>query len=402
MGVSAPTTTFEDIQRCATKTMTTYCYLPIQLIIPDGKISKKVRDNCIYINFAHYIKRNVVVAPLSDKYTRDKTLDIWTDLEPSEGSYTFEFIVELPFFLPNFKKQFEYKLSKNGKAYVINNRHCELIDEKKNEYMFAHHLSIDSLQEQGHNLHQVIKLKSLISTQFNVKADTASYAVERYMNEWMQIIQKDISNIVSTLRYCTNKGPDLIPDCYNIRETCPVYILCNGKNNKKSMLRFVQHLNASPLQSLSCIEKFSLPKIQKILEGEESIDEGKSLILKGKQLFGSGEYFSACVVTCTACEVIMNKHLKIKLKNKGLGKSKIKEATDNLTFSQLIKLTSQFVYTKNDYLIEFLGKIDKIRKIRNKLVHEGRHINEKDVMNIADVLKDIDIILKLGTTRRST
>ncbi len=91
----------------------------------------------------------------------------------------------------------------------------------------------------------------------------------------------------------------------------------------------------------------------------------------------------------------MTKHLKNNLRKKGIGKGKIKEAIDNLTFSQLIKLTSNFVYPIRGNIKEALNKIDKIRKIRNKIVHEGKQLTKDDILSIRDSLEPIKIISRL-------
>ena len=91
----------------------------------------------------------------------------------------------------------------------------------------------------------------------------------------------------------------------------------------------------------------------------------------------------------------MTKHLINNLRHKGLGEKKIKEALDNLTFSQLIKLTSSFIYPIKNSFREAINKIDKIRKIRNKLVHEGKMLTQNDINCVRESLEPIKLISKL-------
>ena len=292
-------------------------YIPIQLIIPDGNIPRKVKEGCEYINIGFYLSRNAVIGALDEKSKRSDELNIWKEIYPDDGKYIFELIVELPFFLPNFKKSFEYDLSVGDRTYFVNNRQCEIIEtQKKNHYLFAHYNALKSPEINQSEINQVIKLKSLVSTKFVIKSKTASSAIENEFFNWIDICKADISKIISTLRYCASRLPELIPDCTNIENTCSIYLLCLGKDKKVGLLKFLKHLNASPLQPLSHIEKTTKPKIEKYLNGSKNIDEGKNLILKSKQLFESGEYQSSCIIACTACEVIMTKQLKLSLKKK--------------------------------------------------------------------------------------
>lgn len=374
--------------------MKKFNYIPIQLIIPEGRLPKKVKDGCEYIDIGYYLGRNVVVGLLENSISRGSELAIWNDIRPDNGKYLFEVIVELPFFLPNFKKSFEYDLSIGNKTYFINNRHCEIITDEKNKYIFAHYNAIPSLQKQGKKISQVIKLKSLVSSSFIVESNNASDVIEREFFNWIEVLGQDIPQIISTLRYCTDKSPELIPDCANIENTCPIYVLCKGEEGKIGLLRFVKHINVSPLQPISHIGKTTKPTIENYLAGVKVLDEGKALLLKSKQLYESGEYPSCCIIACTACEVIMTKHLRFNLQKKGLGKKRIKEAIDNLTFSQLIKLTSYFVYSSKDGIREALNKIDKMRKIRNSIVHEGMQLTKAEVSIIQSCFESIELISK--------
>jgi len=369
-------------------------YIPIQLIVPEGRIPKNVIEECEYIKLGYYLKRNVVVGQLAESVNRGSALTLWQDIPSDNGKYVFEIIVELPFFLPNFKKSYEYCLSIGTQKYCINNRHCEIITDKNDVYIFAHYNSLSSLSEDSHKINQVIKLNSLVSFKYIITSKDASSAIETNFLTWIEDCNNSIPKIISTLRYCTDKSPEFIPDCTNIGKTCPIYILCIGKNKKVGIQRFVKHFNASSLQPISHIQKISKPTIEKYLSGDMTFDEGKHLLLKSKQMYESGEYHSACILACTTSEVIMTTHLKKHLRNKGLGKNKIKEAIDNITFSQLIKLTSNFIYGHKNNIRESLIKIDKIRKIRNKLVHEGKKISTNDISTIKSSFDSIELLSK--------
>ena len=102
--------------------MKKFNYIPIQLIIPDGNIPRKVKEGCEYINIGFYLRRNAVIGALDEKSKRSDELNIWKEIYPDDGKYIFELIVELPFFLPNFKKSFEYDLSVGDRTYFVNNR----------------------------------------------------------------------------------------------------------------------------------------------------------------------------------------------------------------------------------------------------------------------------------------
>ncbi len=281
--------------------MRKFNYISVQLVIPDGRLSKSLKDGCEYVNLGYYLRRNVVVGLLEESIKRGPGLTIWEDIPPDSGKYLFEVIVELPFFLPNFKKSFEYDLAIGEKTYFVNNRHCEIITSEKERYIFAHYHAIPSLIQQGMEINQIIKLNSLVSSKFVVESDNASNVIEKEFFNWVEILSNDISHIISTLRYCSDRSPEFIPDCTTIGNTCPIYVLCKGKKGKIGIHRFVTHPNASPLQPFSHIGKMTKPTIEKYLSGGKDFDEGKHLLLKSKQLYESGEYPSCCIIACTAC-----------------------------------------------------------------------------------------------------
>lgn len=373
--------------------MKKFNYVPVKMMLPNHKFTKEVATNCEYIKYGFQIERNLALCSGAASMIRSANMDIWQNISPRHGKYLLEFIFELPFFLPNHKKSPEYLLTFHNKKYVINNRHCEIITNVKDKYLFAHHNAMNQPEPQrAYEYHQFIKLKTLVSTQFTIRATNASDAMENNFFDCLEICKNDINKLITVLRYCTDKSPDLIPDCANLDTVCPTYVLCKGKIT--GILRFAKHISSSMLQPLSSINKMTKPDIEKYLNGTSQIDEAKHLWIKSKQLFESGEYSSACIFACIACETVMLRYLKISLKKKGLGKSKIKEAVDNVLFSQLIKLTGNLVYNINNTPIKTaLGKIDKMRKIRNAVIHEGKTISSSEINIIQSGIDSVKFIL---------
>ena len=156
------------------------------------------------------------------------------------------------------------------------------------------------------------------------------------------------------------------------------------------------HPNSSPLYPYTTINKVSKPHIEKLIKGDELIDNSRRLFLKSKYLLASGEYESACIIACTSCEIALTDKLKNKLKKVGLGKKAIKDAIDNITLSQLIKLISNYIYpSTNKVVFHLLSDIDKLRKIRNEIVHDGVQLSIKNIDTIKNSIESLEKLLSV-------
>ena len=72
--------------------------------------------------------------------------------------------------------------------------------------------------------------------------------------------------------------------------------------------------------------------------------------------------------------------------SKGFSKTKIKDLRDELTFNTVLNLLLPLTLTKTEYngLKKWLPKVDRLRKLRNSIVHNelrDSEIREKEVID---------------------
>lgn len=348
-------------------------YIPVMLSIPDAPLADtKLACRSAYFSNAFSVKRHVVIANAVEKLNRHPDLDIWNDIKSSDGCFEFEVAVQLPFYLPKYREDQEYALRFDNKEYIISNRHCEIIiDESHDKFLLAHVFAQEALVKQhGFRVNQVIMAKTLVITRFKVRADSASHAIEQYFGGWLSVLNRDIPLIISALRYYSIEQSYNMPDCLDVGKFCPVYVLCRG-DGKQSLLRFVARIDAYQVQSL-CNVSCDISELESFCNGTAHIDVCKVTLDRAQLFLHLGEVSMACVLACTACEILLTRELRSKLRRQGLSRSKENDALDRLSFSQMLNLLSYFLFDMTDEQIKgHVASINGLRKRRNEIVHQA-------------------------------
>jgi hypothetical protein len=381
-------------------------YVPVKLIVNESQPENyDLFSKSIYFTYAFPITRDHIITLAVEHLKRSESLDIWKDIKPKDGQYTFELAIQLPFYLPRYKKAEEYLINMNGREYIISNRHCELIlENKNNQYYLAHYLHRTDFEKKTNaKVNQVVMSKTLVLTKFKTECITASKAIESNYENWLTILNQDIPNLVNSLRYhLDGDNPDL-PDCNDIGRFCPIYVICIGEKLSKP-LRFASHIAAYPMQThtrFSC----DISEVESFCNGKTVVDMSKVILRKAISLLKSGELSTACILACTACETYLSNYISKILAEQGLSKTKEKDAFNDITFSHMLNLLSYFVLNMKDSKIkELIGTINNIRKIRNDIIHDGKWLSPRDrnkIENGIEAIKKLKDIIGTTTLRQS-
>ncbi len=360
-------------------------YVPVKLAVNDLPIeSCDFLQHYYFLKAAFLISRDFIIVPGVENLKRDPGLNIWKEIQPCKGEYEFELAVQLPFFLPSYRQADEYALTVNGKKYIISNRHCEVIlDGKYHEYFLVHYLGHVSLSKQMNTkISQLIMSKSLVITKFTAKDISASLAIEEHFWDWLNILNRDIPQIICALRYHLDDESYELPECNDVGKFCPIYVLCCGEKTS-NVLRFASHIAAHQIRPF-CRFSSEIADLEDFCAGKRPINMCKVLLDRATFLIRSGEISLSCVLACTACETLLTEYVRTNLFSRGLSKSKEKEAFHDLTFSQMLNLLSYFLFDmKEGNKKELIGKVNAIRKLRNDIVHEGKWltIDSRDIVN---------------------
>jgi hypothetical protein len=377
--------------------MEKFNYVPIKLLYNEEELKITPEfENSSYFQYSLQIMRENTIAPLAQGLNRDKLLNVWKDIQPSNGQYVFEIAVNLPFFLPAHQKKDEYIISVHKQKYIISNRHCEVIFENKpNEFYLTHYLLRDNVAETFKNsINQIIMTKTLVITEFTVKASSASEAIEQNYNIWIETINNDVQAILTALRYNLDKGYYLLPECQNIEVSCPIYVVCTG-NKQGRALRVTSKMDVCSLKSHGNV-KCDISVLENYCDNVTKYEMPKIILSKANLFLRSGDYSLACILACMACESILFYEINNNLRKLGLSNSKEKDALSDLTFSQMLNLISYFIVDmKNDTNKEIIGKINSMRKIRNNLIHKGKWVDDTSKQIVEEGMKSVVIIKEI-------
>ncbi len=110
------------------------------------------------------------------------------------------------------------------------------------------------------------------------------------------------------------------------------------------------------------------------------------LLRAREELHVHKNYKYAFIETWTALEIAIVNFLKnVKLK-KGISKTKIEAYESEVGISYLLNIELPLIHQTNDDRFKMIiGKVDAIRKLRNKVIHENRDINFEQAQNAHEV-----------------
>jgi hypothetical protein len=366
--------------------MNKFNYVPAKLIMPDAPVDEELFSRYHFLARAVLIQRDHIVGQGIASMRRDPSLDIWKRMESNSGRYQFEMAIRLPFFLPKLQRKDEYALTVSGREYAISNRHCEIVlsNAKDNTYWLGHYLITKTISEKMNApVVQFAPAKSLVITRFDVEGSNASKCIEDNLKNWLLILNTDIPNMIRGMRYLLPDDSYDLPDCNDIDRLCSVHALCIGHNSKTSnVLTFVSHIDAYSMQAFTNLE-CSGEQVEAFCSGSASMDYSKLILKKAFYLHHIGEHSVACILACTACETLLTEWLGRKLREKGMGKCREKDAFNDLRFSQLLNLLSFFLVDMHKYEAKStITAINRMRKLRNEIIHENRVPSTADITTV--------------------
>ncbi|MCD4786140.1 MAG: hypothetical protein K8T10_20150 [Candidatus Eremiobacteraeota bacterium] len=225
-------------------------------------------------------------------------------------------------------------------------------------------------------------LKTMVTSRFIIKGTTAEDALtselEKCINEFSSLI-----NILLDA-YIMAKGSDPHPSVFSIRYDksnfdC-FYVLMQGeKKDIIKQMRIAPHLGRSALNP-TILSKEELNRFHKTIGDECNI--AKELLYSSKQLIMNGHFAFALLQIIIACEIVITKYVVSKYQSAGVSNNKIKDSEKDLGLS--MKLNLELPTLAPDSMKpsgNMINMINKGRKIRNKIVHEGKieEVSEESV-----------------------
>ena len=371
----------------------------MQLIVPDKAPKTDIVKKSLYLQLAYAMQRNVVVARAAPDLARSVKQDIWQDVIPLKSGFEVELVFELPCFLPKLNDEDEYFIKVKKQPFLINNRHCQVIlDGMPNHYILCHYLTLPNIERTfGKSINQWIKMKTMISTKYKIQDKSASQAVENNIVDLVTEASNGISKISNSIRYFAAPQKVTIPDLNNIERQSIIYVFCRGRKKIVGALPFMFHYNAYPLQSFDSL-KYNEKVLNDISSDKKTLRSHKALFQKSMHLYESGEFGLSCILACTACEIALSELLKSNVQKRGLSNNKIKDALNDLHFSQLVNLISYYLLDmKSLSNKKMMGSINSMRKLRNRIVHDGTWVTNDDRNIIKNGLDSINTLINSNT-----
>ncbi len=123
-------------------------------------------------------------------------------------------------------------------------------------------------------------------------------------------------------------------------------------------------------------------KLNKFLSNKSSPDAMMEFILKAKEEhYIHGNYKYSFIESWTSIEIAIVAFLRMIKSQKGISKNKMDSYESEVGISYLINIELPLVASENQNLVDMIPKVDSIRKLRNKVIHENRNITMDESHN---------------------
>lgn len=148
--------------------------------------------------------------------------------------------------------------------------------------------------------------------------------------------------------------------------------------NKISLNKIDQFLNNIPSHDFKKLEN----DLQEVFKKNIQIEEASSFLMELDDRLRTQDNFKQLFLDLFIfIEMIVYKFLYEKKRSLGASKTKLDKYEKELTMSYMLNVELQiFLRPSNDIEKEIIGKIDRLRDIRNKVVHKGRDISFEELL----------------------
>jgi hypothetical protein len=215
-------------------------------------------------------------------------------------------------------------------------------------------------------------LRTMVTARFTIFGqdveDALSDSIDEKISEFILLLNRLASACLMIERDQTM----LTTPFYDRNTFDSLYLTIEGGEGKMGVGRLGLNLAKLQLNSGAFVGVES-EKIKSFLLNPNGVDEARRYLASGKALLDGGQPAEALLHLTIAAEMATTRFVHARLISAGVSRSKIDASDDQLTFSRMLNI-DLFVLCPEDAKPDrqLIGKINELRVIRNKLMHEGK------------------------------
>jgi hypothetical protein len=347
---------------------------------------------------------SVVVGNCAKNMKKDPSLGhLWHDVLPDRGYYDVELGAELPWYLPNFRKQSEYVLDVEGTDHFVCNRMVKayvgqgLPHDQELKYYLIHLLGVQSLIDQYPEKggFHIVPLRSFVSRRFRIKGKTAEAVIDNNFFAWLEQLCMGIYRIQKGFKIVNPEWNRRVLPLPTLSMCRGVWVLIKGKNDKFGCQVFASDIGLAAFQTTSNVSGNATRKLKQILRGSTTVEPYEDAIELARTFVTYGLFELAIIHICVACESLLSRVVARRLKRKNVSKTTLKEHYDLVTFSQLLHfhLPSLFKISTLKSHKTIIGDVNWARKRRNEIVHQGQSQHKLTGKRVTEVFQSAEALI---------
>lgn len=310
---------------------------------------------------------------------------VFSQVEPEDdNTYVLELGAILPDLLPNINEELDYSVDvidddNIQRTLCVSNQMIKIFNRIDDDqfHILLPRCSIDKLHEDGSTL-SIQKnapeelQRTMVTARFRMTGTDAEDALESNIEA---IVEKFISLInrylAANQMLKKEADPFAIPSAYDRTTFGCLYLVVIGKEKKIAHGRLALNVNKVVLQPMS-LNGSEADKLVSYLNGSLAIDDVQSMVISAKSALQGGLLRYGLLLTVIVAEMATARFVGKHLQERGVSKKKWDDLNKDFTYSMM--LNTQLHALSPAHLKperEILGVLNRGRKVRNDLMHEG-------------------------------
>lgn len=375
----------------------------IKLAVGETPVEAGIENYSKFLRVGHSFNLGHVIGNAAPElYAGLNYSELWADLKPKEGLYSFELATELPFYLPTVEGKHEYLIKVGESELFVCLRMVRafcgngLPQEDGLKYILCHRLALPSLIDLGkHGEFHPVPIRTFICRRFSCHAASAQEAIQNNLISWRGEFVSQIVHLIDAMRVTDSEAAKFLTPQPSLAFYPFFWLMAIGEGEQTRCEQFLASFERGTFIPQSDIKANQLERLKKLLEKPEAVLSDDHALALARTFCNFGHFELAVLEVCVACEIALSQKYWLFLKERGVSNTKIKDNKKEITFSQLLNV---HLFTMRDLSAfvdseKILGALNWARNVRNDVVHEGKPEQELNVKNVTDVINAAESLL---------
>lgn len=352
-------------------------------------------------------------APLGDHEASSE--ELWPEAQPEDdGLFHFEISGELAFTVPGLDGQ-EQVFEVAGRKVVLTNQmyRVSYVEEAGDgdvlRYALVHGAGLDATEARLNGAPRFVDpLRTFFTCPVAAQADSANAAIRRNLKRWLDQLAADVSFVLDAYRTTDPKNTARFGEMTSIHAFSNVWVAVDS-GQESTAHQWTSDFRRTSVTPANGVTEWGRSRIKAVVGGEEPVHRHLLLMASAYRHSYNGDLERAAVDLSMAMESFLAQQLSPYVEARQGQEDDVEKAGGGewVTYSQLLNdyLPLKLDPTTTKGYASIVGILDRVRRLRNQVVHAGgftKPVHKSEIERALDAAgKLINLVLGITTDEHS-